>query len=214
MQITGKNVLDAWKKCLSEIIENGEEHLDDKSKAVKEILNMQIEVQDASDLDKVFEILNSLGNFAFPPKEELKNFILSRRSIPGYYYNYGARAFNFNGTNQIDDYIIPMLKSNCSSKRAVVVFYNPKEDSHLERKDTPGMIMIDFKIRNGKLDVTSIIRSNNMLYGWPANVYQSFLLQEYISQELKVKPGKITTFSTSAHLIEEDLEYAGRIVGK
>lgn len=214
MQIIGKNTLDAWKKCLSKIIEIGEEHFDDQKRLIKEILNLEIVITNPEDIEKLFEILNSLGDFVFPSLEELRNFILSKKAIPGYYYNYGARAFDFNGRNQIDDYVIPMLKSIDSSKRAVVIFYNPKDDSYLEKKDTPGLIMMDFKIRNKKLDITSIIRSNNMLFGWPANVYQAFLIQSYIAKQINVSLGKITTFSTSAHLIEEDIEISRKLVKK
>lgn len=212
MKIGGKNIFDSWKKCLKEILDNGKEHLDHKNRLIREILNMEIQVNNLDDIERVFEVINSLGNFVFPSHEELKNFILSRKSIPGYYYNYGARAFNFSGRNQVDEYIIPLLKSDISSKRAVLVFSNPAEDSYTEKKDTPGLIMIDFKIREGRLHLTCIIRSNNMLYGWPANIFQAITLQQYLLQHLDVKPGTITTFSTSAHLIEEDLEHAKKII--
>ena len=41
------------------------------------------------------------------------------------------------------------------------------------------MIMMNFNLRNNKLHVTAVIRSNAMFFGWPGNVYQSHLIQEY-----------------------------------
>ncbi|MBU0957750.1 MAG: hypothetical protein KKF56_02975 [Nanoarchaeota archaeon] len=212
MLIKGKDAEEVWKKALNEIMEKGEEHIDNRNRQIKEIMNMQLEIQAPNEIEKPIEILNSFEKWKYPPFEEIKNFILSKKNISGYYYNYGARAFNFNGKNQVDDYIIPMLKKNDTSKRAVIIFYNPTEDSHFTRKDTPGLIQMDFKIRKGKLNVTSIIRSNNMFFGWPANIFQTYCLLDYIAKEIGTEIGTITTFSTSAHVINEQYDAINKVL--
>jgi len=53
------------------------------------------------------------------------------------------------------------------------------------------------------MDVTVIIRSNNLFFGFPANIYQTYILQEYVAQRLNKELGKITLLLLSAHIFED-----------
>lgn len=213
MEIIEKNAETAWKKALKHILKNGEDFNDHDVRVCRESLNMSITVKDTSDITKPIEIMNSFKTWVYPPLEELENFVLSKKDIPGYYYNYGARAFLFNGKiNQIDNFVIPLLKRDVNTRRASIMFYNPEADSSPFRKDIPGMIMMNFNIRDNKLHVIAVVRSNDMFYGWPANVYQTHVLQEYVAKALDIKTGSITTFSISAHIFEDQFEYIKKIM--
>ncbi|PIZ54003.1 hypothetical protein COY26_00300, partial [Candidatus Woesearchaeota archaeon CG_4_10_14_0_2_um_filter_33_10] len=65
---------------------------------------------------------------------------------------------------------------------------------------------IDFKIRKQKLNATMVVRSNDLFFGWPANLYQLFVLQDYIGKKLGCKTGSLTTFSNSAHIFKDQFE--------
>jgi len=212
MEILEKNAEKAWKKALKYVLEDGTEFIDRRKRLCKEVLNIKITLQNSDEIDKPLEMLNSFEKWVYPPLEELKNSILGKKDIPGYYYNYGARAFNYNGLNQIDDYIIPHLKKEPSSKRAILVFYGPEKDTLPLRKETPGMVMMNFNIREGKLQTTIIIRSNDLFYGWPANIIQTHFLADYISKELNVPLGEMTTISISAHIFEDQFEDIRKIL--
>ena len=82
--------------------------------------------------------------------------------------------------NQLDDYIIPLLKSNPSTRRATASLWDPLIHSSLKIHQSPGLVFLDFKLRNNKLHLTAIVRSNDIFFGWPANIYQIFLIQKKI----------------------------------
>jgi thymidylate synthase len=212
MEIIEKTAEKAWKKLLKYVLENGANFKDVNGRICKEALNVVTVVENPENIAKPIEILNSFNKWIYPPIEEIKDSILGKKDIGGYYYNYGARAFNYNGVNQIDDYIIPLLKKDPGQRRAIIVFYGPEKDAMLLKKETPGMIMMNFNIREKKLHATMVIRSNDLFYGWPANIIQGYFLADYISKELNCPIGKITTISISAHVFEDQFEYIRKII--
>lgn len=212
MEIIEKSAEKAWKKVLKHVLDDGVEFIDRRKRLCKEVLNIKITLQNTADVTRPLEILNSFEKWVYPSLDELKSGILNKKEVPGYYYNYGARAFNYNGINQVDDYLIPLLKKDHNSKRAIIVFYGPEKDTLPLRKETPGMVMMNFNIRKGKLHTTIIIRSNDLFYGWPANIVQTYYLAEYISKELNVPLGEITTLSISAHIFEDQFEDIRKIL--
>ena len=212
MEIISKSIEEGWKKALKYIIENGKDFIDGDGRTCREVINLSICVEDKEDVIKPIEIINSFEKWIYPPLEELESVVLSKKEIAGYYYNYGARAFNFNDINQIDSYLIPLLKKDKTTRRATVVFYNPMKDSFLFKKDVPGMIMVNFNIRNNKLNVLSVIRSNDLFFGWPANVYQVYILQKYVAEKVGYEMGELQTFSISAHIFEDQFDDINRVL--
>jgi len=212
MEIKEKTAEKTWKSILKHVLENGTEFIDRKNRLCKEALNIVATIEDTKDITKPIEILSSFKKWVYPSLEELKSSILEKEDSPGYYYHYGSRAFNYSGINQINDYILPLLKKDPTSKRGIVVFYGPEKDTLPLKKETPGMVMMNFNIRNKKLHATVVIRSNDLFYGWPCNIVQAYFLADYISRELNVQIGSITTISISAHLFEEQFEYINKIL--
>ncbi|MFH1211681.1 MAG: thymidylate synthase [Candidatus Woesearchaeota archaeon] len=206
MEIKDKTAEGVWKKVLKALLENGADFKDRKERQCREISNMIVTIESSEDIAKPIEILNSLKKWVYPPIEELKASILEKDDIPGYYYHYGARAFCYNGIDQINDFIIPLFKTAPLSKRGVIVFFQPDKDSIVAKKEIPGMLTMNFNIRNSKLNTTTIIRSNDFFYGWPGNVVQCFFLAEYISKELNIPIGTMTTISVSAHIFKDQFE--------
>jgi len=214
MEIKGKDAEEVWKKMLKYVMEEGVEFTDRKGRICKEALNIISTIESTENITKPMEILSSFRKWVYPSLEELKSSILKKEDNPSYYYHYGSRAFNYNGINQVDDYLIPLLKKEPTSKRGIVVFYGPEKDTLPLRKETPGMVMANFNIRNKKLHATFVIRSNDLFYGWPCNIVQEYYLAEYVSKELNCPLGRITTISISAHLFEEQFEYINKLIGE
>ena len=213
MEINEETAEKAWVKALNLTLKKGRDFTDKDKRACREQMNLVIKVNKTKDITDPIKKINSFEKWVYPPLEELKAIVLNKKEIPGYYYNYGARAFCFAGViNQIDDYIIPLLKKDKTSRRASIVFYNPEKDSFLHKKDVPAMIMMNFNIINDLVCVTSLVRSNDLFFGWPANIYQSHVLQDYISKKLGLKNGSLTTISISAHIFEDQFEYIKKLV--
>ncbi len=212
--IIGETTLDVWKKTLKFVFDKGKDFTDEDGRLCREVLNLLISVENPlKNITDPIDILNRFKIWRYPPLDEIALIMLNSKLAIDYEYSYGPRLFNFNkSVNQIEDFIIPLLTSDKTSRRASVSLWDPNKDSSLVKKSVPGLMMIDFKLRDNKLNMTAIIRSNDMFFGWPANVYQLFVLQDYIAKKLKCEIGKLDTFSNSAHIFEDQFKYIKQIL--
>ena len=214
MEIKSETIKDAWKSSLKYILESGEDFTDENNRVCREVLNLVTEVNNpGEDITVAIDVLNSFKKWVYPPLDEIGDLILSRKLSPTYSYSYGPRLFNFQNTiNQIDNFIIPLLKRNSFSRRGIVLVWNPIQDSNIYRRDVPGLISIYFKIRKKSLNATIVVRSNDIFFGWPANLYQVFVLQDYLAKKLGCKIGSLTTFSNSAHIFKDQFEDIQKVI--
>jgi len=214
MQIKGKTATEVWRKILEYILDNGKDCGDINGNKFREILNITAVIEDPENIITPIEILNRFNKWVYPSYKSIKASILGEEDPSEYYYNYGDRAFNFKDINQINNYVIPLLKKNPASKRAVVMFYNPELDSFTNKKEIPGLVMVNFNIREGKIHTTMVLRSNDMFHGWTANIIQAYFLAEYIGKELNYPVGTISTHSISAHIFEEQFDDIKKVLGR
>lgn len=96
------------------------------------------------------------------------------------------------------------LKEDRDSRRAVCTLWNPIFDNNRRTLDNPCNIASMFKIRDGKLNLTQCIRSNDVILGIPQNCFQFSLIQEIMAGWLEVDIGHLVLFSDSLHLYEND----------
>lgn len=216
MEIREKTTMEAWKSGLKTVFDEGKEFIDTNKRICRELLNFKIEVlEPKKDVTKPIEILNDFKKWVYPPIDEIENIILSKRITPAYGYSYGPAIFSFDSKiNQIDDYVIPLLRADPVSRRASVILWDPRTDSNPNKKAAPGLVMIHFKIEDSKLNLMAVIRSNDMFFGWPANIYQMSVLQEYVAKKLNCKLGSLTTFSISAHVFKDEFDEIKQAIEK
>lgn len=127
------------------------------------------------------------------------------------------RRFGHKQVDQID-YVFKKLKEDPATRQAVIVLWNPEEDDefvngeHLKSLDFPCSNYLHFMVRNGKLDCTFVIRSNDAIYGMTGiNVYEFTVLQEILACLLNkygVELGRFYYIADSLHLYEEHKEKA------
>lgn len=122
------------------------------------------------------------------------------------YGAYGARIYD-----QIDD-LIERLKKDPSDRRAVLQIWdnsgyleNDWQDLTKETKDPPCNNLVYFKLRDNKLHMTVICRSNDIHWGlFAVNIPTFGILQEYIASRLGVELGNQTHLSNSLHVYTDD----------
>ena len=203
--ITTKNVMEGWRLGVKKIQEKGDVFLDDEQKECHELNNFILKVEDVSDAQKAIHWIRSQSDWFYPTNEELNEAMLTANHQRTNRYVYGERIFAFNKQiNQVDDYIIPLLQKKPHTRRALIVLPNPMVDDMISKRDFVSVISLWFRIVDGKLCVTSLVRSSDYLLGWPANIYQTALIQKHIAQKLGIGIGSITTNSLSAHYFTED----------
>lgn len=116
---------------------------------------------------------------------------------------YGHRWVNHFGINQLNA-AIEELKDNPLSRRVVVSMWDPRSDLEAVTLDKPCNTQIFFKIVDGRLNMTVLNRSNDMIWGaYGANLVHFSFLQEYVAGMVGVKLGHYYQVSDSLHVYPE-----------
>jgi len=193
------NAKTAWRNMLEEV-RKGRLYKDRGGRQCIELINNLVTIDDPSDAIELVRLMQRQEDWVYPSPEELKSIIVGTPNQGAFEYSYVPRLFGEH--NQIDGFVIPLLKQDPESRRAVAILYQPFTDSELSSKNVPGLLALHFRLLE-KLELTCIIRSNDVFIGLPANLYQLRCLQEYVAGQLGAEPGAIHVFSGSAHFFTE-----------
>lgn len=124
---------------------------------------------------------------------------------------YGYRIQEYFQQNQLDS-VVNLLTQDPSSRRAVITMFCPDDLINNSSRDIPCNISICFKIRNSKLDITIINRSNDIFLGIPYNVFVFNLVQRHVAEKLGINIGVQRHFTDSLHLYERDFKKTDEII--
>jgi thymidylate synthase len=138
------------------------------------------------------------------------NPILPRYAGDGdtYHGAYGHRLRHHFGVDQLDR-AYKALSANAGTRQVVLQLWDstadlPDETGLPANKDVPCNISSLLKVRNGRLEWTQIMRSNDLFRGLPHNVIQFSSVQEVLAGWLGLTPGAYHHFSDSLHLYGSD----------
>ena len=73
------------------------------------------------------------------------------------------------------------------------------------------MMLVDFKIRDGKLNTTGLWRSHDIYGAWFPNAVGLSHLSKYVAGEVGVEMGSLTIHSISAHIYEVNFKEAEKV---
>lgn len=124
------------------------------------------------------------------------------------YGAYGPRMFNKNGVNQFEN-IISILTKNSNSRKAVIQLFDA-DDLVEKHKDVPCTCSLQFMIREKKLDLFTVMRSNDAYLGLPHDIFSFTMIQEIMANKLNVKLGVYKHFVGSLHLYNNRIENANQ----
>ncbi|WP_166395981.1 thymidylate synthase [Rubrobacter marinus] len=133
---------------------------------------------------------------------------------PGERYHgaYGHRLRRRFGLDQLERAYLA-LRSNPDSRQVVLQIWDadldmPDEEGRPASQDVPCNVLCMLKVRNGKLQWTQVMRSNDLFHGIPYNLVQFTTLQEVIAGWLGLEVGVYDHLSDSLHVYESDLAKA------
>lgn len=109
---------------------------------------------------------------------------------------YGYRIGKQFGFNQWE-YVKELLKKDPNTRQAII---HIKDASNKPTKDTPCTVSLQFLLRDGKLNLTTYMRSNDIWLGFPYDVFSFTCLQILMANELDVEIGEYTHIAGSLHL--------------
>ena len=228
--IRADTIPEAWRRGLGLIWRGGEEITDERGTRTREILALEVVVEDPR-RDMIPVEWYSWNESRL---EEYAEQLISGNN-PGFEYTYGERLRAWalpapggggGGAGKVRDdlgvaggpdgpvdqieHVVRRLRANPNSRRASAVTWIPPVDT--EKEEVPCMMVDDFKIRQGRLHLTALFRSHDFAGAYPANLYGLTRLLEYVAERVGADPGSITTVSCSAHVYDHDWDWVSEMV--
>lgn len=128
---------------------------------------------------------------------------------------YGYRWRKHFGRDQLGS-LIELLKKDPSSRHGVIVTWDPSNDGlgGVSKGNVPCPYTFTVNIIGGRLNLTNIVRSNDMILGFPHDVAGFALLQLILAQKLGVKPGIYSHTIANAHVYDIHYDAAQEMIGR
>ena len=114
--------------------------------------------------------------------------------------NYG---WQWERTSQLD-IVIQMLKDNPETRQAAISIYDGKEISDYTN-DTPCTYAVQFTILDNKLNMSVVMRSNDLWYGFCNDQYQFSNLQMLVAHRAGYDVGTYYHFAHNLHLYNDKI---------
>jgi thymidylate synthase len=125
---------------------------------------------------------------------------------------YGQRLFDHRGVNQVKN-VIKTLANRKDTRRATIQIFD-SEDLDRPRKQVPCTCSLQFLLRNGKLDMIAMMRSNDAYIGLPHDTFCFTLLQEVVARAIGADVGAYHHMVGSLHLYDRDRDGAAQYLAE
>lgn len=200
LMIKVTTIKNGWETLVKRIMSKGVEITDERGSTTKEILNTIVSIQNPLDSESpegYFWTGEKLDKYS-------EQFLSSDKQ--GFIYTYGNRLReHFDGIDQIDE-AIKRLKNFNESRRAISITWDPTVDT--KNDEVPCMMLVDFKLRDGKLNTTGLWRSHDIYGAWFPNAVGLTNLASYVAGKVGADVGTLTIHSISAHIYEVNFKEA------
>lgn len=112
---------------------------------------------------------------------------------------YGPRLFSM-----LPD-VVRKLSEDSESRQAIAVVWRENEHRISENKDVPCTVSLSWSVRDGKLDATTHMRSNDVWLGVPYDFWMFTRLQMTLAWALKLELGTYTHVVDNLHVYDKDV---------
>lgn len=116
---------------------------------------------------------------------------------------YGYRWRKHFGRDQLQK-LVELLQRDPSSRHGVVVTWDPAHDGlgGVGKGNVPCPYTFTVNIIGGRLNMMNVVRSNDMILGFPHDVAGFALLQTMLAQKIGVRPGVYSHIIANAHVYD------------
>lgn len=123
---------------------------------------------------------------------------------------YGKRLRNWKGIDQLIE-VYEKLKKDPYSRQAVAIIFDPERDNKIHEsgsysKDIPCTNLFNFHIRDNKLNMNVVMRSNDLHKGFVYDAHNFMIIQNILAGWLGVEVGKYEHVALSLHIYEDDMD--------
>lgn len=124
---------------------------------------------------------------------------------------YGPRMRCWRGTIDQLDRVRTLLARDPESRQAVIQLFDPGRDGRGHR-DVPCTLNYRFYVRQGRLDMHTTMRSQDLWLGFPYDLFTATMLQELLAGWLGVELGAYHHHVDSLHLYVQHIDAARTVV--
>lgn len=128
---------------------------------------------------------------------------------------YGFRMRHHFGRDQLGK-LIELLTKEPSSRHGVVVFWDPADDGlgSRKKKNVPCPYTFTVNIIGGKLHLHLMVRSNDMVLGFPHDSSGFSLMAYILAEKLGVEPGTFTHSISNAHVYDIHYDVVNEMISR
>ena len=147
---------------------------------------------------------------------------VSKYQIDGDRHFYGSNSLVIAVPNQIEWIIDHFKTKGLGNEHCYLSVGYPESnfaydlpyDNPNDRRTSPCLRGLDFRVVDGKLLTHVIYRSWDLWGGWPTNMGGFTMLNQYVAEEIGVEPGPLAFSSKSLHCYDFQLEVLKARLGK
>ena len=210
MEICANTIAEAWEKGIQAIIKR---YRTTKETVITERDTSSIEIE-----NMVFSISHPLDeprcSLLHPNQNYLKTYsshtldFKYQRSI---YSRMQETEYGNANINQIQN-VINLLKSTWYTSKGIITIWDPYVDADSDHP--PCTCLVQFYIRNKKLNMTSYFRSNDAWLCSHGDMIALTNLQKEIADEINIEVGTYTHIACCYHIYEYDISAALAMFGE
>ena len=204
MEIVGNSISEVWEKSILSILEHYKET---KETVITERDTTSIEIENMiMVVENPFEECRTSSKH--PNIEYLNEYVNSGLDFKYQKHIYSrltSTEYNKTHFNQLED-IKGKILNAWYTTRAVVTIWDPYVD--MDSSHPPCTCLLQFYVRNQKLNLTSYFRSNDAWLCAHGDMIALTNLQKSIADDLKLEIGKYTHVACCYHIYEYDIQAA------
>jgi thymidylate synthase len=203
---------DAWVKVSKHLLANGVKvgDLTEELNVMTEITQFQSDDWFDSHFREVMgddriDFASSVTFVEPQPKKPVNSFFEAEEGLEytfikdHWHDSYWGRMIAWQGTfNQVEN-VIKILKTGKAVKRCELIIFDPSRDAR-NPYSQPCMLGIDIKPRNGKIYLTSMLRSNRVSKSGYADYTALVRLGKFLAKESNMGLGKVSVLAHSCHI--------------
>lgn len=103
--------------------------------------------------------------------------------------------------------LVERLRRDGDTRQAVISIWDPFYDMQ-DTRDLPCTLNLGFRIRDGQLNASATMRSNDVYLGTCYDIFTFTQLQWTVANMLQIEPGRFALHAYSLHLYERNFEAA------
>ena len=217
--ITGRTFAEVYDKLLLSLLEEGKK-VSPRGMLTKELMQETFCIEDPN--SSLIYIPGRNFSLVHAIHESFLIFCDDNHVKVAGYFNKNIEQFSDDGETLYGSYghrvaakmqgVLDKLKEDHDTRQALLTIHRV-DDSIVKTKDPPCTITLQFTIRDEKLNMHVYMRSNDIVWGTPYDVFVFTTIQKVFANTLGIPIGKYYHTATSLHMYERDFEKCREYIG-